>query len=203
MTTASISRESNLWEAWRAAFSQVIESTPLGASLKDAALSGRLGQWTGELTSVVVRACDSLGWDAAARWNPSARLPVGRKEYLAIDVVALPRSPDNRPQWPFLLAAFELENSRREAQVAYSLWKVLNLRVPLRVVFAYRPDWQQGSELVANLAAIVVPMPPDERMSVGGETIVVVGNRGEGATFPWGYFKAWRLDMNRGTFDKI
>jgi hypothetical protein len=40
-------------------------------------------------------------------------------------------------------------------------------------------------------------------MSLGGETVVVVGNRGEGETFPWGYFKCWRLDANLGRFEKM
>ena len=31
----------------------------------------------------------------------------------------------------------------------------------------------------------------------------VVGNRGEGETFPWGYFKFWLLDSNLGRFEKV
>ena len=36
-----------------------------------------------------------------------------------------------------------------------------------------------------------------------GETAVVIGNRGEGETFPWGYFKFWLLDANLGRFEKV
>jgi hypothetical protein len=40
-------------------------------------------------------------------------------------------------------------------------------------------------------------------MTLGGETVLVVGNRGEGGTFPWGHFKCWRLDANLGRFEKV
>lgn len=191
------------WTSWRNAFSVVIESTPLGENLKQAALDGILGQWTIDLTAAVVKACEANGWEAAARRNSSDRLPVGRGEYLSLDVVALPRSEQNAPTWPFPLAVFELENSKHEAKVAYSLWKVLCVRAPLRVVFAYGRDWPQSRDLVDTLqTAVIGPLSPAERESIGGETIVVVGNRGEGETFPWGYFKAWRLDANLGRFEK-
>ena len=40
-------------------------------------------------------------------------------------------------------------------------------------------------------------------MSLGGETVMVIGNRGEGETFPWGYFKMWKLDRNVERFEKV
>lgn len=97
------------WQLWRDAFARVIETTPLGDDLRDAALGGRLGQWTTALTTAVVQACDAIGWEAAARRNVCPRLPVGRGEYLSLDVVALPRAESNLPQWPLPLAVFELE----------------------------------------------------------------------------------------------
>jgi hypothetical protein len=36
-----------------------------------------------------------------------------------------------------------------------------------------------------------------------GETVLVIGNRGEGETFPYGYFTYWMLDANIGRFEKI
>jgi hypothetical protein len=38
---------------------------------------------------------------------------------------------------------------------------------------------------------------------LGGTTVLVVGNRGDGETFPWGYFKFWLLNANLGEFEKI
>lgn len=202
--TATSSLATGLWSAWREAFDAEIRAPELATPLKEASLAGRLGNWTTSLTRGVVQACRHAGWEAAAKGFPCNRLPTPGQEYLGIDVMALPPSTENLPTWPSPLAVFELENSKSEARIAYSLWKVLNLRAPLRVVFAYRPDWQQGSELVANLATgIIWPMSPHERMAIAGDTIVVVGNRGEGETFPWGYFKAWRLDANVGRFEKI
>jgi hypothetical protein len=88
--------------------------------------------------------------------------------------------------------------------VAYSLWKVLCLRCPLRVVFAYREDWQQARDLVNRLSADVVgAVPIGQRSDVPGQTLLVLGSRGEGGTFPWGYFKLWRLDLNLGRFEKL
>jgi hypothetical protein len=110
---------------------------------------------------------------------------------------------DQETRWPMPLAAFELENHPKDDRVAYSLWKVLCLRVGLRVVFAYRPDWERSRQLVSALAADVVGgFRPEQRAALGGQTVLVVGNRGEGETFPWGYFKFWLLDGNLGRFEK-
>jgi len=38
------------------------------------------------------------------------------------------------------------------------------------------------------------------RAELKGETLVVVGSRAESATFPYGFFKWWRLDSNTGRF---
>ena len=87
--------------------------------------------------------------------------------------------------WRFPVAVFELENSRSDARVAYSLWKTLCVRAPLRAVFVYRPDWESGVQLVQHLGSdLVGVMPIDERSAVGGDTLIVLGSRGEGETFP-------------------
>ena len=102
------------------------------------------------------------------------------------------------------LAGFELENDPGDDRVAYSLWKVLCVRVGLRVVFAYRPDWERGRQLVSTLASDVISgFRPEQRAAISGQTVLVVGNRGEGETFPWGYFKFWMLDTNLGRFEKV
>ena len=99
---------------------------------------------------------------------------------------------------------YELENSRDDDRVAYSLWKVLCLRTRLRVVFAYRGDWDEAGTLTARLSAEVVgPVPLIQRSQLTGETLFVVGSRGEADTFPWSYFKVWELDPDRGTFERV
>jgi len=190
------------WESWRDAFVEQIRRPAVKEALKQAALAEELVSWTSNLTTAVVRACEGLGWAAAAKWNPCRRLPQPGKEYLSIDVMALPG--ELAPRWPFPLAVFELENHRKDDRVAYSLWKVLCIRAGLRVVIAYRPDWERSRQLVAKLTEDVLGgLRPEQRAGLGGQTVLVVGNRGEGETFPWGYFKFWMLDTNLGRFEKI
>jgi hypothetical protein len=43
----------------------------------------------------------------------------------------------------------------------------------------------------------------EQRATFGGQTVLMVGNRGEGETFPCGYFKSWMLDSNLSHFKKI
>jgi len=189
---------------WKAEFSNQIQQPALAEDLKRAALSEELSSWTSSLTTAVVRSCESLGWDAAAKWNLSNRLPQPGKEYLSIDVTALPSKEKRDIPWPLPTAVFELENHRTDVRVAYSLWKVLCVRAMLRVVIAFRPDWERSRQLVGHLQEQVIGgLTPEQRVTLGGETVVVVGNRGEGETFPWGYFKFWKLDTNLGRFEKI
>ena len=105
---------------------------------------------------------------------------------------------------PLPSAAFELENHAKDDRVAYALWKVLCLRVGLRVVFAYRPDWERSRRLVNAAGSDVIGgLRAEERTAIDGQTVLVVGNRGEGETFPWGYFKFWMLDTSLGRFEKV
>lgn len=203
-------------ERWRDAFTTVLSRREVAEPLKEAALAQRLRDWTTLLTGVVVDSCRSVGWVAAAKGFGLEFLPQAGQEYLGLDVMAFQRAggtdttlaPDGaevlRPAWRFPVAVFELENSRSDARVAYSLWKTLCVRAPLRAVFAYRPDWESGVQLVQHLGSDVVgAMPIGERSSVTGDTLIVLGSRGEGETFPHGYFKTWRLNTNTGRFDKL
>ena len=187
---------------WREAFLKQLERTSVSGPLKEASINSQLSAWTSNLTTAVVESCHALGWRAAGKGHKLALLPKAGQEYLGIDVMAFTAPETDR--WPFPLAAFELENSPRDDRVAYSLWKVLCLRVSLRLVFAYRPDWEQGRELVQAVCKDVVGTKSiDQRTALKGQTVLVVGNRGEGETFPWGYFKFWMFDANLGRFEKI
>ena len=98
-------------------------------------------------------------------------------------------------RWIFPNAVFELENSTRDDRVAYSLWKVLCVNASFRVVFAYRRDWDQANALVSHLRSDVLDsLTPQQKMSIQGKTLVVMGSRSEGESFPWGYFKFWQLN---------
>jgi hypothetical protein len=193
-----------LFETWRSAFGEYLGQPSVADILKVASLAEDLRTWTNELTTAVVRSCERAGWIAAAKGNRCQRLPKAGQEYLGIDVMAFPPETGLACRWPLPLAAFELENSRSADRVAYSLWKVLCVRTTLRVVLAYRPDWERSRQLVGAVERdVIAGLPPEQRTSLDGQTVLVVGNRGEGETFPWGYFKFWMLNANLGRFEKV
>jgi hypothetical protein len=193
---------SGLAEIWYSGFLRVLQRHEASKPLIEAAAAGRLGDWTQALTGIVVDVCDQIGWQTAARWHRAHVLPVSRSEYLALDAVAF--DAQQGTDWPFPVAVFELENSRQDDKVAYSLWKVLCVRAPLRVVFCYRDDVAAGSALVQYLAkGIVGSLPIQERVKLVGDTMLIVGSRAEESTFPYGFFKEWVLDKNTGHFARI
>ncbi|MBI1914949.1 MAG: hypothetical protein HYS12_09470 [Planctomycetes bacterium] len=138
-------KASSFASRWRDTFTAVLQTDDVATPLKQAALAERLTDWTKHLTSAVVQSCEALGWSAAAKGFTLDLLPQVGQEYLGIDVMAfeIPLRC-GVPCWLFPVAAFELENSRDDGRVAYSLWKVLCVRAGLRVVFAYRDDWGTG-----------------------------------------------------------
>lgn len=191
------------FDPWRSAFLNVVQEPEVAAPLKTASLAEDLKTWTSCLTSAVVASCRQLGWLAAAKGHRLDELPQPGQEYLSMDVMAFPSSPATG-RWRLPIAAFELENHRTDDRVGYSLWKVLCLRTDLRVVFTFRRNWEESRRSVDAIGRDVVgSLTVPERMAVGGETALIIGNRGHGETFPWGYFKIWLLDPNVGRFEKI
>ena len=137
---------------------------------------------------------------SAAKGNKLHILPVPHSEYLTLDVMAF--APTSAGGWCFPVAVAELENSSDKVRIAYSLWKVLCVRSDLRIVFCYRHSFADAPALVSYLGQEVVKaLPIEDRMSLKGETCVVVGSRNESATFPYGFFKWWQLDKNTGNFN--
>jgi hypothetical protein len=183
---------------WREALLHAVQQHGYAGALKDASLSGTLGQWTKLLTAAVVETCESMGWQASAIGHKLELLPVAMSEYLALDVTAF---GDGIKLWRFPKAVVELENSLKDDRIAYSLWKVLSVRADLRVVICYRKTSDEASALVHHLGQEVVQaMGLVGRASLHGETLVVVGSRNEADVFPYGFFKWWRLDTNTGRF---
>lgn len=190
------------FELWRDKFLEVVQEPENAAPLKAASIAEELRQWTACLTTTVVKSCAALGWPAAAKGHRLAELPQAGQEYLSLDVMAFPSTRLGR--WPVPMAVFELENHRTDDRVAYSLWKVMCVRAQLRVVFAFRRDWEKSRATVAAVGRDVIgSLSIAERESLQGETVLIVGNRGEGETFPWEYFKMWKLDPNIGQFENV
>lgn len=196
-----------LFDQWQQAFLDVVKQPELATPLKAASLAGDLTSWTTWLTAAVVASCDKQGWPAAARKHPLRLLPQMGQEYLGIDVMAFPDSKTlatTGQQWPLPLAIFELENVAKQERIEYSVWKLICLRTRLRVVFAYRSDWDQANDLVYSIGqGFIGRMTIEELNELSGDTVIVIGSRGEGETFPYGYFKYWRLNTNTKSFEKV
>ncbi len=186
---------------WQSAFLRTVQRYEHAEPLRKAAVQGRLGDWTRELTHASVATCDALGWQASANWHKLELLSVSRSEYLTMDLVAF---ADEETRWRFPVATMELENSQDVDKIAYSLWKVLCVRAALRVVFCYRRSPQEDPALVRFLRDEVVgSMVIGDRADLGTEVLVVVGSRAESASFPYGFFKWWRLEHNTGFFELV
>lgn len=193
----------SLFESWRSAFQDRLEDPTVAGPLKVASLEEDLKSWTACLTTAVVESCQLQNWTAAAKGHLLDANPKPGQEYLNIDVMAFEPRPES-VRWASPTAVFELENARTDTRIAYSLWKVLCVRAKLRVVFAFRRDWETSRKTVTAVCEDVIGgMSIADRMDIGGETLIIVGNRGDGDSFPWGYFKCWRLDANLGRFNKI
>jgi hypothetical protein len=189
----------SITQRWFDVLMETLKTHEASSVLRDAAESAELKRWTAALTSVIIGTFPKMDWCGAARGHRSTLLPVPRSEYLELDVVAF-NSAGNR-RWRFPVGVFELENSPINDPVAYSLWKVLCVRASLRVVVCYRRDAQEGAELMQHLSdEVIQSMEIPLRAGLGGETLVIVGSRSEAASFPYGFFKDWTLDVNTARF---
>jgi hypothetical protein len=174
---------------WYQAFRREVRSARWADPLREAALAGRLGEWTRHLTGAVVAACEAMGWRAVGRGHLAEVLPVVKQEYLALDIMAFPA--DGSGPWPRPVAVFELENQQRQELIAYALWKVSLVRCPLKGLFCYRKNPEEIGDLLRYLTEQVVAGTASE----GGEAIlVVVGTRSRAEDFPDGFFKPYRWD---------
>lgn len=186
---------------FRDTFFAVVQASELADDLKQAASAANLGAWTRALTEAAIRTCSGLGLLASAKGHKLELLPILRSEYLALDVMAF---ADGEKRWRFPVAVMELENSPREDQIAYSLWKVLSVRSDLRIVFCYRKNGEQIPALIRHLREEVVEaIGLAGLVKLEGATLLVVGSRSESETFPYGYFGWWLLDTNTGRFERL
>ncbi len=192
-------------ERWQAAFMDIVQHHENALPLREASLKGNLKKWTTELTSIVSSSCGALGWEVAALGHKMEKLPVNREEYLSLDITAFENVWENesgRKRWPFPVAVFELENSKADEKIAYSLWKVLCVRADLKVVLCYRKEADKAPALVRYLRDEVInSMSIEEKDELKGETLIVVGSRNASETFPYGFFKWWSLNQNTGRFE--
>ena len=138
--------------AFYAALRNALAEPTLAHQLRAAADGAVLGAWTQLTTLCATQACGALGWVAAAKGRAAAPLPVGRQEYLGIDVLAFRHGDD----WRRPVAAIELENGASFQAVAYATWKVSVVSTELGVVLCYRREPAEIVRLVSRLAAEVL-----------------------------------------------
>lgn len=186
---------------FRRAFFSVVQADDLASELKRTALAANLSGWTQALTDAAVKTCNAIGLKASAKRHRLELLPIHRNEYLALDVMAF---VEGGKRWSFPVVVMELENSKREDQIAYSLWKVLSVRADMRIVFCYRRSEEEIPLLLRHLKEEVIEaMGLTGRVKLEGATLLVVGSRSESGTFPYGYFGWWKLDTNIGKFERM
>lgn len=187
--------KSNLASQWQSQFFEILQDSAYATPLQQAGAQKRLGDWTSALTTVVVKTCEALGWQASAKGYPLDLIPIDTQEYLNLDVTAFA----THRLWSFPVAVMELEN--QQGRTPYSLWKVLCVRTALRIVFCYCETSEERVTLVRELhQEILQRINPRDRLEIRGETLIAVGSREDIQTFPYGYFKWWQLDQNTGTF---
>jgi hypothetical protein len=188
-------------EGFREATIQALRHGETASRFRQAAIDALLEPWTTALTAVVVTACEAIGLSASAKGHKLDLLPVGRSEYLALDVTAFSKGEG---RWRFASLIAELENSRRADLIAYSLWKVLSVRADMRVVFCYREESADIPGLLRHLQHdVVAAMGIVSRSALDGHTLIVCGARDAVNTFPHGYFSWWELNKNTGAFERM
>lgn len=190
---------------WCAALLDALRPPERVAALRQAAAEADLKTWTEQMTAASADASRAIGWVFAAKGHKLDLLPQVGQEYLSLDGMAFDASAaPTGARWHWPVAVIELENKHTDDRTAYSLWKVLNVAAPLRVVVAYRPTWEEANALPGVLAETVIraSMPVERWNTIEGEVLLVIGSRSDGASFPWDYFRFWRFDRGIGRFAK-
>lgn len=195
-----------LGHTWCAGLLNAIRTDELRDPLRAAAVDGDLKTWTQLMTDAVAIASRGMGWEIAAKGHKLSLLPQPGQEYLSLDGMAFDASvaPDGA-RWHWPIAVFELENKHTDERTSYSLWKVLNVAAPLRVVIAYRRTWEEANALPGLLADAVIrtTMPIERWNAIDGELLLVIGSRSDGDHFPWDYFRLWKFDPGVCQFTKM
>ena len=185
---------------WYYTLRTVICRNEFTVPLREAAMAGRLGEWTSILTHAVVQTCSSYGWVASAREHSGESLPVSRQEYLGLDVIAFESSsPETASRWRLPIAVFELENRDNLDIISYSIWKVIVVRCALRGVFCYCRKPNEVQRLVATLGQTVVNGLEINHTNVV-PLLLVVGTRSKAGLFPDGFFQPYYWDTQRSRF---
>jgi len=106
---------------WKDAFFPVVSRFEKASLLRESALQENLTDWTKYLTEAVVQTCESM---AGRRLQREANWTRCQFNTLSTYLWTLCLQLDPGGKWRYPIAVMELENSREDERIAYSLWKV-------------------------------------------------------------------------------
>ena len=163
-------------KSWLKYFAQVIESerelrkqSGLGTSPKDS-------DWTSFMQGVMNTVADMMNCEVT-HLRPKDKARSG--EYLSIDAFFVDKEAFQNKAVdydPFVLprAIVELENSYNINKISYCLWKILCVRVPIRVLICYQSNSGKVKELRQHLEKVVQDgqLMKDDN----GDLLVIIGD---------------------------
>ncbi|MEM3088587.1 MAG: hypothetical protein QXP20_05690 [Candidatus Bathyarchaeia archaeon] len=188
--------------SWYNIFRKMLCSREYAEPLRDAAITGRLSQWTKVLTKVVIEANKNFGWEGVAKEKACDFLPIKRQEYLGLDIIVFEGQKSRRGnQWQLPVAVFELENREDIKFVEYSLWKVCVVRSFLKGVFCYRKQSGKIPDLLQKLTVSVMSEP--QIVETKESLLLVIGTRAKAETFPDGFFHPYYWDFEWRRFRNL
>jgi hypothetical protein len=145
--------------------------------------------WTEFLGRVVEQVAEKMGCYPAMR-RKEAKKDQYSGEYLNIDAMFFDLKSydllEPSENWdPFVLPqqAVELENSYRRDKIAYCLWKLFCIRVPLRVLVCYQDGQSKVQALKKHLTEVIKKGGLAE--GDGGQLLVLIGDDSLGETATW------------------
>jgi len=161
-------------------------------------LGGR--DWTEFMRGIMDRVAEKMNC-LVVRLRPGDKESSG--EYLNIDVLFIDNAEydlNKESKWdPFVLprAAVELENRYNRNKIAYCLWKLLCIRVPISVLVCCQPGARIRN--VPNLKQHLEHVVWQGSLMKGtdGDLLIIIGDGSVAREAPWGeYFTVfeWRND---------
>ena len=160
-------------------------------------------EWTALASTKFMRGImDGVGKEMncrVARLRPENKELSG--EYLNIDAVFIDNAEYDlikESGWdPFALprAVVELENKHDKMRISYSLWKILCVRSPIRVLICYQSSRDNVTKLKQHLERVI--WQGSLMKGTEGDLLIIVGDESSWSEASWGeYFSAfeWRND---------
>ena len=198
-------------EEWFSHFHEIVSTSGDLHRLSSPGVADRK-EWTACMTEIISDACRDCGLFPAAKGNPEkGPLPKKNSEYLSIDVMAF----GCKDEWTAPIFAFEIENRSNASKVPpelgieFSLWKVLQINCPFKMVIFKRDSHSEASKIVKGLEKKVIQPLRDSCQTFSGETYIGVllqnsiqNSSTEAESKSIDFFWS-RLNPDTGNFEKV